>query len=176
MGISWICGFVASAFDSTSFWWLFVIITSLQGPSLLISTICSTQFRNILRRENGRPQAANQQQLQAPGASNNRDRPGCSTSPDSKDETQAKRRSMLLKRLDSRTIGDDNEKDEQIDNAELEGKLKSQFTGEEDESVVDAQETELNTTNTSDDSIEADKQTDDTSLRDETQSSNKDDL
>ena len=73
---------------------------------------------------------------------------------------------MLLKRYGSFKIGNVNEKDEQISDAKLEGNLKSvvsRVTGKEDEPIDDVQQTEHNTTNTNNTSVQADIQTDDTS-------------
>ena len=111
MGISWICGFVASAADITLFWWLFVIITSLQGPLLLVSILCSTQFRDVVGKKEGNAKVTNRgKHSGAPRAITSPERPGGSTQPYSKDETQIGRRSMLLKRYDSHKTDDVNEK------------------------------------------------------------------
>ena len=59
MGVSWVCGFIASVADISLFWWLFIISSSLQGPLLLISIICSTQFKQLLSKKNENAKAAN---------------------------------------------------------------------------------------------------------------------
>ena len=145
MGISWICGLIASSADITLFWWLFVIITSLQGPLLLVSTLCSTQFRYILGKQKRSAKVANQQKHSGdPRSLNCPGRPGCSTSPDSEDETRIRRRSMLLKRYDSQTIDNVNEKDKQISDVHFGGKPKNYGepdTGKENEQIDDLQQT-----------------------------------
>ena len=167
MGISWICGFVASAADITLFWWLFVIITSLQGPLLLVSILCSTQFRDVVGKKEGNAKVTNRgKHSGAPRAITSPERPGGSTQPYSKDETQIGRRSMLLKRYDSHKTDDVNEKGEQVsDDAKVGGELKNQKYEEIDY-------IRSSTSNTANNSIEAaGKQTKDTGSRDAVQSS-----
>jgi len=52
MGLSWVFGFVASIYDWTVFWYMFVIFNSLQGAFICLSFVCTAKVFRLLKNGN----------------------------------------------------------------------------------------------------------------------------
>jgi hypothetical protein len=51
MGLTWVFGFVAAAFDNVVLWYFFIVINSLQGAFICIVFVCTRQVLKLLREK-----------------------------------------------------------------------------------------------------------------------------
>ncbi|ELU09139.1 hypothetical protein CAPTEDRAFT_63867, partial [Capitella teleta] len=51
MGLTWIFGFVAAAFDLEVLWYLFIVVNSLQGAFICVAFVCTRNVVKLLREK-----------------------------------------------------------------------------------------------------------------------------